>query len=125
VRVFGGRSRSEGCPWQPVQYWVTKQRNLASRRQAIPEIDRRLRHDDRISGRCGQRRGLGLALTGAATADLKRIGRLEHEGARYRGHQKVERDVEQNCQEHTATKLHAPILPNRTTIAQSFEWAGT
>jgi hypothetical protein len=70
VRVFGGWSRIEGRPWEPVQYAVTTKRNLASRRQAIPEIDRRLRHDDRISGRCGQHRDLGLALTRAATADL-------------------------------------------------------
>jgi len=118
VRVFGGWSRIESRPWQPVQYWVTKKRNLASRRQAIPETDGRLRHDDGIPGRRGQRRHRGLTLTRAATADLNRIGRLEHKGARYCGHRKVERDVEENCQEHSATTLHAPILPNGTTIAQ-------
>lgn len=118
VRVFGGRSRIENRPWQPVQYWATKKRNRPSCRQAIPEIYRKLRHNDRISGRRGKHSGVSLVLTHAATADLKRIGRLEHEGAGYCRHRQVERDVEENGQEHSATTPHAPILPNGMTIAQ-------
>jgi len=70
VRVFGGWSRIEGRPGQPVQYGVTKKRNLVSRRQAIPEIDRGLRPTERISGQRRQHRDLDLALTRAATVDL-------------------------------------------------------
>jgi len=70
VRVFGGWSWIEGRPWQPVQYGVTKKRDVAIRRQTIPEIDRGLRHTERISGQRRQHRDLGLALTPAATADL-------------------------------------------------------
>ena len=70
VRVFGGWSRIEGRPWQPVQYWVTKKRNLASRRQAIRETDKRLRDDHPISGQRGQHSGVSIVLTHAATADL-------------------------------------------------------
>jgi hypothetical protein len=70
VGVFGGWSRIEGRPWQQVRYWATKRRDLAIGRQAIAEIDRRLRHAERISGQRRQHRDLGLALARAATADL-------------------------------------------------------
>src|SRR3990172_9516555 len=111
VRVFGGWSRIEGRPWQRVQYRVTKKRDLVIRRPAILELDRRLRHGERISGQCGQDGGLGITLTGAVTADLKRVGRLEHEGAWHRRYRKVKCDVEEKGQEHSATTLHARILP--------------
>ncbi len=120
MRVFGGWSRIEGRPWQRVQYGATKKRNLASRRQVIPESNRGRRHTERISGERWQHRDLGLALKRATTTDLNGIGGLEHEGARYRRHRKIKRDVEENGQEHSATTLHGRILSDGTTIAQWF-----
>ena len=70
MRVFGGWSWIEGRPWQPVQYGVTKKRDVAMRRQAIPETERGLRQTERITGHRLQHRHLGLAMTPAATADL-------------------------------------------------------
>ena len=70
MRVFGGWSWIEGRPWQTVQYGVTKKRDVAMRRQAIPETERGLRQTERITGHRLQHRHLGLAMTPAATADL-------------------------------------------------------
>lgn len=115
MRVFGGWSRIKHRPWQPPQDWEAKKRIPASRRKAIPEIDRGLRHDERVPGQREQLSGLDLALTRAAAADLNRIIGLKHEGSRYRGHRKIQRDIEENGQEDSAPILHARILSDRTT----------
>jgi hypothetical protein len=115
VRVFGGTSRIKDRPWQPTQDSEAKKRIPASRRQAIPEIERGLRYDERVSGQCGHLSGLDLALTRAATADLNRIVGLKYKGSRYRGHRKVQGDIEENGQENSAAILHVRILPDRTT----------
>lgn len=118
MRVFGGWSRIEGYPGQLLTYGATKPRDLARRRQAIPEIDRGLRYEERFSGQCGQFSGIDLALTRSATADLNRIVRLEDEGAWYCGHRKVEGDVEEDGQKHSATTVHGGIVPDAAPIAQ-------
>jgi CheY-like chemotaxis protein len=110
VRVFGGRRGIVGRPRPPTDDVAPTTLGRTGGREPFLDLERRLEQDaPGVTCLGGQRDRFGRC-TSTDLCALGRIRGLEHEGPRHRGQREIERDIDEDCEEHSAATLrgHGP-----------------